>query len=430
MNVFMRKLRRVSRIELNRKATFFVFALFIIFFAFATQSRSSVFSSPEVTFTDASQSGLAIVPASCPSDPHFVGDCTNGYSCPDGSSPVPAGSGNVYTCPGVGVLCLDGTTPIVYNGYLQCDVNQIPPPAYLTYSCSPDGTSATLIWAASPGATTYYPRFWVPYGSCPAGWIALNDGHTCYINQYGATSIAVPTTPGVSYGAWVHAGDPIALDASGQWAVTSLASFSCPASASSVLCPNGTLAPGGNTASCSCAQGNATACGAGNGTGSGTGSGLGSGAGSGSGGGTSGGACTVTGSSCNTGNSSYTDSCGNTTSCQYGCVSNGAYANCNLPSLPKVSFTVTPPLVHKGDIAKAAWTISGNATSIEQVACSVQGPSGDSASHQGGPGDSFSVDVGPIQAQTIFTLDCQGVLDGAPMTLSATVSLIPGYTEQ
>lgn len=57
--------------------------LTLLFFALAMNSASNnntPFQSSEVQFTDASRGGLAIVPASCPSSPHYGGDCSpSGY---------------------------------------------------------------------------------------------------------------------------------------------------------------------------------------------------------------------------------------------------------------------------------------------------------------------------------------------------------------
>ena len=40
-------------------------------------NQKTAFVSPEVQFADASQSGLSIVPASCPSNPHYSGECSS-----------------------------------------------------------------------------------------------------------------------------------------------------------------------------------------------------------------------------------------------------------------------------------------------------------------------------------------------------------------
>lgn len=42
----------------------------------STHSPRTPFASAEVQFTDLSAHGLAIVPASCPSDPHYAGECS------------------------------------------------------------------------------------------------------------------------------------------------------------------------------------------------------------------------------------------------------------------------------------------------------------------------------------------------------------------
>ena len=57
---------------------------FVLLVIFAVASVAAIayaytgpaFTSSEVRFTDASRSGLAIVPASCPSSPHYIGQCT------------------------------------------------------------------------------------------------------------------------------------------------------------------------------------------------------------------------------------------------------------------------------------------------------------------------------------------------------------------
>ena len=73
--------------------------------------------SPEVKFTDASASGLSIVPASCPSTPHFVGDCGSisctptgaiggGCVCPAGYQAITALDGGIACVPS----CTSGGT--------------------------------------------------------------------------------------------------------------------------------------------------------------------------------------------------------------------------------------------------------------------------------------------------------------------------------
>lgn len=89
-----------------------LFALFI--FSLFSLSPNGSFRSAEFKFSDASAHGLSIVPASCPSSPHYAGECT-------GQPPPPPSSGCV----------------------LFANPTSIAP-----------GESSTLEWASSPGATS------------------------------------------------------------------------------------------------------------------------------------------------------------------------------------------------------------------------------------------------------------------------------------
>jgi hypothetical protein len=67
-------------------AFFFLSFLLVGFLAGAARNsmpQSSSFGH-EARFSDASPSNLAIVPASCPSDPHYAGECTEAPSCIEG----------------------------------------------------------------------------------------------------------------------------------------------------------------------------------------------------------------------------------------------------------------------------------------------------------------------------------------------------------
>ena len=60
----------------NARVALVIAVLFLVATAFVTYGASSGFMSSEVRFSDASlRSGLAIVPASCPSSPHYEGEC-------------------------------------------------------------------------------------------------------------------------------------------------------------------------------------------------------------------------------------------------------------------------------------------------------------------------------------------------------------------
>lgn len=181
-------------------------------------------------------------------------------------------------------------------------------------------------------------------------------------------------------------------------------------------CPDGSAAPSSNSALCTCAQGNTAACAA---------------------------SCTppvtqtcsADGSSFSTTNSSG-NVCGVTTRCPYvgsgyGCIQqSSSIAYCRWPTLPNVTFTARPSLVHNGDTASITWTVSNTQSTDQKVSCSVSDPFGVIDSATGGDGFSHTTTSKPIHSQTSFTLSCTGAVDGAPMrALTAVVNLIPGYTE-
>src|SRR3990167_1994191 len=97
-------------------------------------------------------------------------------------------------------------------------------PAWIAGVCDANGY-ASIQWASSLGATAYYPRLWIPSGSCPSGWTMWSDNHTCYINGYtGGTSVIVAGLAPGAYSAWVLAGEPVDWDSP-----PTATSFTCPA---------------------------------------------------------------------------------------------------------------------------------------------------------------------------------------------------------
>src|SRR4051812_2571095 len=90
----------MRRLRLVGKKTPIPFLAVCMLLAFFSLNARVAHTSPEVHFADLSDSGLSIVPASCPSNP---GDadapwgCGGIYSlCPDGSVPP---SGDTDSCP-------------------------------------------------------------------------------------------------------------------------------------------------------------------------------------------------------------------------------------------------------------------------------------------------------------------------------------------
>ncbi len=65
-----------------------VVALVVAFAATMMRGERAAFTSAEVQFTDASPSGLSIVPASCPSNPHYRGQCSEPLPPPPSSGCV------------------------------------------------------------------------------------------------------------------------------------------------------------------------------------------------------------------------------------------------------------------------------------------------------------------------------------------------------
>ena len=62
-------------LETRRSLVFALSIIVVLFFGLSYLQEGASFSSVEVKFADASASGLSIVPASCPSDPHYAGGC-------------------------------------------------------------------------------------------------------------------------------------------------------------------------------------------------------------------------------------------------------------------------------------------------------------------------------------------------------------------
>ena len=144
-------------------------------------------------------------------------------------------------------VCPTGTT----GTYPNCvtPTNTVPAaPASISATCATNGTSVTLSWSSSAGATSYDPRIaGAGLTSCATGWTYSSSPtpNTCYINSYANNSITYSgLTPGVSYSAWVHA-----TNAAGtNWNALTSTTFSCPAPATqSCTTPWGTTVASGGS---------------------------------------------------------------------------------------------------------------------------------------------------------------------------------------
>lgn len=97
-------------------------------------------------------------------------------------------------------------------------------PANPTATCNAQGTSATLSWTASTGASAYYVRA-TKVGSCPSGWVQAGwDANTCTPSpdSVSGTSINYGTTAGTAYSFWVHG-----MIANGAYGPASSKAFTC-----------------------------------------------------------------------------------------------------------------------------------------------------------------------------------------------------------
>jgi len=109
-------IKKSFRNELVAVAVLLVVAALTLVFSSHVQKP---FASAEVQFTDASAHGLAIVPASCPSSPHYVGDCSGGVgACPSGQRQ----DGNTctqITCPSGWTLQANDCIPPASIGFVS-----------------------------------------------------------------------------------------------------------------------------------------------------------------------------------------------------------------------------------------------------------------------------------------------------------------------
>ena len=192
---------------------------------------SAAFESPEVKFADASPGGLSIVPASCPSSPHYAGECTiicvrnSGRSCRSDANNCGATSVGTIQCrggcsasrpsnvPGIGNNCRSaenncGDTNV---GVWQCRGGKdracsaerpanrkCDGPPSTRYNCN---TSTKQCSPATGGA----------YGTLPSCLSACTDGPPA---SCGGTvpQGATPCDPNEGPGTWARVGNTCAGD--------------------------------------------------------------------------------------------------------------------------------------------------------------------------------------------------------------------------
>ena len=334
-------------------------------------TQRSVFVSSEYKFTDASASGLSIVPASCPSSPHYAGEC-------DTANPAPlacsiSSSAWVITSGQVAVLSWSGPQgtnafgmPVTYVSGNITSIGSVPQ----------SGSQSVL-----PTQTTVY-RY---TGTQRIAWF-FNSAFEC-----DATITVLPSC------------------ATGQ---TLGADGLCHASA----CPSGqTIGGDGICHATVCASGqilgvdglcHSSGC-------PGSYNYCGTGA-----------------ASANLYQRSYSDApaCSPlnalVATCRYGCSAGSCGASAAQPS---ATLNVAPSLVQRGGTAQVSWfsTDISSPSNPALGSCTVTGTNGDTWS-----GLSGSQTSSAITQQTKYTLSCTPYSSTVPITQTVTVNIVPVFQEQ
>lgn len=362
------------------------------------------FVSSEVYFADASESGLSIVPASCPSSPNYAGECdvppqnTRNPGCGMSANPYTVNSGQSAT--------LTWRSISVSDNYISGGAGQVVGPVAangsVTVTPTVDTTyvmSASYEFSDKDGTHTAYAycdaTVTVSSNTCPNGLdVTQYPSCTCPTGTHQSGSSCIPDSCVPQYSC---SGNGILNSCTNQ--VTQ-----CPAGQVCVhaqcVCQGGAF---WDSSSNSCAE---TSCPAGfelvNGV------------------------CTKVNqcnlpTSCADGTHVLNQCTGETTDCEatYG---SGWYCSaglCRRPSPPTATITAVPSLLPSGHTSTISWSSTGARS------CSVSGTNGDGA----WTGTSGTQVSSPITVQTTFTLTCQG-FDGSTISKKAVVNIIPNWQEQ
>jgi hypothetical protein len=390
-------LTRLSLIGPREAIVLMVCALLaLLAMSFNMNTRAPITSS-ETRFTETSASGMQIVPASCPSDPHYEGECstTTGPICPTAQ----------HYAEGTGCVC-DSNNQVAVNGSCNnptsnngCSISASPS------ALSGNGQSSTLSWSVQNRSFLE--------GS-PSN-ITLTSVGTVQPSG-SATVTPTQTTVYTLSGEYTLAG--LALSTFSCGTVVTLGA-SCPAGQAMqggqcvVMCPTGQHAVGyvcicDDTGYPADVYGQCTAQICQNGFQYDPGSGQ----------------CIAIQQcslpvTCSDNTHVFNQCTGVTTNCSnYGtgweCVS----GSCQAPPPPTANLQVVPSLVVPSGTATVSWT-SANATS-----CTVTGNNGDGS----WSGTNSSHATSPIVSQVIYTLSCTG-RGGDVVTDTATVNIIPNWVE-
>ena len=149
------------------------------------QQPQGAFTSSEVHFADASPSGMQIVPASCPSGPHWVGACTTTQDQCTLSATLNSGNGTVNLVWYTGTLSgydesqytIGGTLPPLGYVYPAGNMNVTAPAQPTTYTYS--------VWYSDLSGDT------IRTTTCTASVAGTGSSNPLYINKVivGGTSV-------------------------------------------------------------------------------------------------------------------------------------------------------------------------------------------------------------------------------------------------
>lgn len=359
-------------------------------------------SSAETRFVETSPSGLQIVPASCPSNPHDGGSCSGNGACNINFVPSPVAQGQHSTLfwsadaegdGGIGqnftLSYPGGSDSVSSSGSRTVNGDTTKTYTFSYQRCTAGGCGGTVSCSAiltvcPAGQTVHNGQCVGSAGSCTATFnpkvVAVGDTS---IFSWSAAHAGTVFYPGGSFPA----------PASGQGGVGGN-----PGETSKTY----RFVDGTNGAQC---QDTLTVCPAGQTVQNGV--------------------CTP-GNQCTPqyfcqGSDLYrrTAQCTNqfVQACTYGCSGGG----CLPPPVPSGNITASPVLVHRGDTSQISWT-AHNVTS-----CTVTENNADiNDSWTGASGTRTS---SPLHQQTIYTLSCTGI-DGSHFTDSVTVNVIPIENEE
>jgi hypothetical protein len=424
----------------------------LAFFSIANALFGGVTPSVELTFSELSPAGFEIVPASCPSDPHFSNECSV-QACPTGET----FNGTVCICNSTGQEPVQGVCPVSQPS-TGCTITATP-------SSIATGDPVTLAWNTSPGATgnptlspsigtvgrsgTYlaYPSVTTTYTL--SGTQTINSVTSAYSCTVTASVNTADNSQCISHTipATMNPGETRSVSVTfkntgtNTWVGGTYWSYLTAATHSSHLSPvtkgiASTVQCSGPEGGCETYPGyvyqnqnytftfNLTAP-----TTPGIYGGLYRmyhngvslfGATCGQPSVTVGTVCAPT-YFCSGSNLMYRAvSCAETISqaCAYGC--DVAFAQCSAPPVPSVSITAAPQLVRSGNTTAISWTSTNTAS------CSVSEDNPDITNAW--TGTSGTQTSSAITSRTVYNLVCTG-LDGSQASDSVTVNVLPKWRE-